>query len=225
MLSSPSMFNTPSAAQDLPPESAYIQPTLNHGLRIWWAYYWPTTVVTSFLTFCTAYWVRVFYQRAVISAQAAKILLAVSPYAITAATGLLVFRYILGKRFRDFRVALLPRVARSDATPLRPVWRRTVRVWWTFTWRSVVYTVLLSFLANVSLGIVTGMLSEMNRIMAVVVPIIQGLMIGAAVGLFVVYSNILDEEFGDFRVVLLPREAPAQNPMAASVPPQTQPSA
>lgn len=116
-------------------------------------------------------------------------------------------------------------MARSDATPLRPVWRRTVRVWWTFTWRSVVYTVLLSFLANVSLGIVTGMLSEMNRIMAVVVPIIQGLMIGAAVGLFVVYSNILDEEFGDFRVVLLPREAPAQNPMAASVPPQTQPSA
>jgi hypothetical protein len=105
------------------------------------------------------------------------------------------------------------------------VWRRTARVWWTFTWRSVVYSVVLSFLANVSLGIVTGMLSEMNSTMAVLVPMIRDLLIGAAVGLFVVYSNILDEEFGDFRVVLLPREAAAQAPMAASVPPQTQPSA
>jgi hypothetical protein len=221
------MFDMPSAAHKFQPEPAYIQPTLNHGLRIWWAYYWPTTVAAALLTFCTIYWVRVLYGRAAISAQTAKVLFGVSPYTLTAVIGLLVFRYILGKRFRHFRLALLPRAAPagSDATPLPAVWRRTARVWWTFTWRSVVYSVVLSFLANVSLGIVTGMLSEMNRTLAVLVPMIRDLLIGAAVGLFVVYSNILDEEFGDFRVVLLPREAAAQAPMAASVPPQTQPSA
>jgi hypothetical protein len=133
-------------------------------------------------TFCTIYGVRVLYGRTAISAQGARILLVVSPYALTAMIGLLVFRYILGKRFRQFRLALLPRAgaAGSHATPLPAVWRRTVRVWWTFTWRSVVYAVVLSFLANVSLGIITGMLREMNRTMAVLVPMIQVLVIGAA---------------------------------------------
>ncbi|MFZ0639865.1 MAG: hypothetical protein WA020_16505 [Candidatus Acidiferrales bacterium] len=224
MLSSPSMFNTPSAAQKFQPDAAYIQPTLNHGLRIWWAYYWPTTVAASLLTFCTAYWLRVLYQRAAISAHVVKVSLIVFPYAITAAIGVLVFRYILGKRFRHFRIALLPSASGADA-PLRPVWRRTIRVWWTFTWRAVIYGLVLSFVATVSLGLVTGFLREMGPAMAILVPLIQGLLIGAAVGLFVIYSNILDEEFGDFRVVLLPREPTAQTQAPATVPPQAQPTA
>jgi hypothetical protein len=40
--------------------------------------------------------------------------------------------------------------------------------------------------------------------------------IEAAVGLFVIYSNILDEDFADFRVNLIPRTSP--EPATASAP-------
>ena len=41
--------------------------------------------------------------------------------------------------------------------------------------------------------------------MAALMPIAFQVVIDGAVGLFVVYSAILDEEYGDFRVALLPR--------------------
>ncbi|MGH9709104.1 MAG: hypothetical protein ACRD37_00970, partial [Candidatus Acidiferrales bacterium] len=133
---------------------------------------------------------------------------------------LFIIRYILGKRFRHFRIGLLPTAGGPDTQPLRPTWKRTVRVWWTLSWRSVLYIVFLSFAASVSLGMLMGFLSEMGRAMAILVPLLESLIISGAVGLFVIYSNILDEEFGDFRVVLLPRDptarqatdSPAANP-------------
>ena len=55
----------------------------------------------------------------------------------------------------------------------------------------------------------------MSRAMATWVPIIAQVVIDGAVGLFVIYSAILDEEFADFRVALLPREpAPGAVPAA-----------
>ena len=225
MLSSPSMFNAPSETRESKTNAEYLQPTLNHGLRIWWAYYWPTTIIAGLLAFCAAFWFRVLYQRAAISAYALRDALLVIPYATTAVVGILIFRYLLGKRFRRFRLALLPSAVNADTAPLRPVWRRTLRVWWTFTWRSTIYAIVLSFLVNISLGIFLGMLQETNRVLAVTIPLVEGLVIGGAVGLFVIYSNILDEQFGDFRVVLLPREPQPQSVAATGAPPQIQPTA
>jgi hypothetical protein len=47
----------------------------------------------------------------------------------------------------------------------------------------------------------------MGGMMAVVVPIVSQIVMDGAVGVFVIYSWILDEEFGDFRVTLVPRGA------------------
>lgn len=219
------MFNAPATVHDSKPDLGYIQPTLNHGLRIWWAYYWPTTIVASLLTFCVAFWLRLLYERGEISASALRDGALVLPYVATALVGVLVFRYLLGKRFRGFRLALLARKADTQAAPLRPIWRRTLRVWWTFTWRSTIYAIVLSFLVNISLGIFLGMLRETNRALGATVPLVEGLIIAAAIGLFVFYSNILDEEFGDFRVVLLPREPQQQASTAAGAPRQIRPTA
>ena len=56
----------------------------------------------------------------------------------------------------------------------------------------------------------------MSRAAAAWVPIIAQVVIDGAVGLFVIYSAILDEEFGDFRVALLPREPAVRTVPAAS---------
>jgi hypothetical protein len=224
MLSSPSLFTAPAGARESKPADGYIQPTLNHGLRIWWAYFWPTTLIAGVLQFCAGFWLRLMYDRLVIDAHTLKDGILTAPYLTTAAIGLLIFRYILGKRFRHFRLALLPAASLSDAAPLRPIWRRTVRIWWTFTWRSLVYALIAFVIVTLPLSWFLGIFRP-SPAFASFFFLSFGTVVNAAISLFIIYSNILDEEFGDFRVVLLPREPAPKTPLAAGVPPQAQATA
>jgi hypothetical protein len=58
----PTMFESPSGAHSAPGLDDYIQPNLGHGLRIWWAYYWPTTLITLVLSFLLGLAVRVLWE-------------------------------------------------------------------------------------------------------------------------------------------------------------------
>ena len=218
------MFNAPSASSAAAPLDSYIQPTLGHGLRIWWAYYWPTNLIAAVLIFCFQFWLRKLYENVILSARATVIAMRILPYATTYIVAFFIIWYVLGKRFRHFRIALLPAAGGADAQPLRRTFKRTLRVWWAFSWRTILYLVIASVAASVSLGMLTGFLSEMGRAMAVLVPLLESLLLSGAVGLFVIYSNILDEEFGDFRVVLLPRN-PVQPTVAAPAPALQNPTA
>ena len=40
----------------------YVQPNLNHGLRIWWAFYWPTTLAATLLTIAANLGLRQIYE-------------------------------------------------------------------------------------------------------------------------------------------------------------------
>lgn len=217
MLSAPSMFNAPSVSSAAAPPGNYIQPTLSHGLRIWWAYYWPTNLIAAVIVFCFQFWLRKLYENVILSARAVVIAMRILPYATTYVVVFKIIWYVLGKRFRHFRIALLPTAGGADAQPLRRTFKRTLRVWWAFSWRTILYLVIASVAASVSLGMLTGFLSEMGRVMAIVVPVLESLVLSGAIGLFVIYSNILDEEFGDFRVVLLPRNSEQQT-LPASTP-------
>jgi hypothetical protein len=224
MPSPPSLFGAPSTVRDSKPDDGYIQPTLNHGLRIWWAYFWPTTLIAGVLQFCTGFWLRVMYERAAIDAHTLKTGLLIAPYATTAAVGLLIFRYLLGKRFRHFRLALLPVASALAAVTLRPVWGRTVRVWWTFTWRSLVYVLIAFVIVILPLSWFVGIFRPSPAFGSFFF-LFVGTVVNGTISLFVIYSNILDEEFGDFRVVLLPREPAPKTPLAPDVPPQAQATA
>ena len=61
-----------------------------------------------------------------------------------------------------------------------------------------------------------------SPLLIALVSLVLGFAIGAAVSLFVIYSSILDEEFGDFRVCLLTRRdtSPATNAAAGTSQPQ-----
>jgi len=59
----PSMFDTPPVASPVPAAlSNYIQPNLAPGLRIWWAFFWPTTWISMVMTLVVNYWARYFYK-------------------------------------------------------------------------------------------------------------------------------------------------------------------
>jgi hypothetical protein len=62
-------------------------------------------------------------------------------------------------------------------------------MWWTYTWRGIVYLVVLLVATNVPLGFVTGAITVISPALGQAFSQLMGLVIAAAVGLFVIYSN------------------------------------
>jgi len=184
----------------------YIQPSLSHGLRVWWAYYWPTSLISVVLIGMISVAFRIAWQDGLVSGNLVRWASIILPYVVTYAISLFIIHYILAKRFRHFRIALLARDISSTDQSLPRTSRRTIRVWWAFSWRAVVLSVIVRFAGSLAIGFVLAALSMMGPAMAAVVPIVFQVIIDGAVGLFVMYSAILGEEFGDFRVALLPRK-------------------
>jgi hypothetical protein len=59
--------------------------------------------------------------------------------------------------------------------------------------------------------VLNGVFSRIPLLQIVVSALVM-VAVDAAAGLFVIYSNILDEDFGDFRVCLLPLEKSVVSP-------------
>lgn len=213
MPNEPSFFNTASTGDQSSTLDNYVQPTLGHGLRIWWAYYWPTSLASLLVIVLLTIALRKAWENLLISTPVVLWSSRILPFVVVYGFSIFTIRYVLGKSFRTFRVALLPRDPASGPEVMSRSFSRTLRVWWAFCWRSVIYSLLLRFAGSVALGFTIGILSSMNRAAATLVPIIAQVVIDGAVGLFVIYSAILDEEFSDFRVALLPRE-----PVPSTVP-------
>lgn len=221
MLSAPSMFNSLAVASAAAPPSNYVQPTLNHGLRIWWAYYWPATLVSAVLSFCVAYWLRVLYQNLVVSATVFIWVARLQSYVLAYLVAIFAINYVLRRRFRRFRIALVSSTTAGTTDRLPVTAGRGLRVWWTLTWRTIVYVVIAYVVVVLPLGWFVGIFAPGPVFMGVFFSLV-GFAINGAISLFIIYSNILDEDFGDFRVVLLPRE-PTQE-AAAATPPAANPA-
>lgn len=222
MLSAPSMFNAPTVASAAAPPSNYIQPTLSHGLRIWWAYYWPTTLIAAVLSFCVAYWLRVLYQDLVVSATVFIWVARLQSYVLPSLVAIFAIQYVLRRRFRRFRIALVSTSVTEGTERLAVTAIRGLRVWWTFTWRTIVYEAIAYVVVILPLGWFVVIFAP-GPIFTAIFFLLVGIVINGAISLFIIYSNILDEDFGDFRVVLLPREPVPQN-AAAAAPPAASPA-
>jgi hypothetical protein len=223
----PTLFDAPHAGAPLP-KDGYIQPTLNHGLRIWWAFFWPTTLFTMLIVFVVNFGVRTLYENSTIPAAVANPILKFDTYVVSYAVAFVVMMNILRKNFHHFRVGLLSNHGDPGAVALPPTAARVARVWWTYSWRSFVYRLILTFLASLPLApflAIIGRLLGGGVLAGVLIAMIVSTVIDGAVGLFVIYSNILDEDLGDFRVALLPRAAPGEaivpgGPAAPPAPPE-----
>ena len=208
MLSKPGLFDAAPTGGASPSQGNYIQPNLTYGLRIWWAYYWPTFLISSFIIGALLVLLRRAWEYLILRDQVVLWVNRILPYVVVFVVSMLGIRRILGKKFRSFYIVLLPRDATFGAEPLSPTLERTLRVWWAFIWRAIVYSVVFKFAGSIGLGLTIGILTEIGgKIGALVVPFIAQVLIDAAVGSFVIYSGLLDEEFGDFRVTLVPRVA------------------
>jgi hypothetical protein len=212
MASSPSSFGDgPAAPADLIP-GGYIQPTLGHGLRIWWAFYWRNAVIAIVLSFQLGAALQWLGAQGMISLRMRPLFLQAGSYVLNFVPAIFVMYYIVRKRFRSFRIRLTS--IGDSPQALEPTPRRVFRIWWTFTWRSIVYTIALSVAMTVPMGFVVGTAAVISPLFGRLFNLLQDLIVAGAVGLFVIYSNILDEEIADFSVSLAP--AAASIPVPAS---------
>jgi hypothetical protein len=212
------MFDSPSTAPEAPPETNYIQPNFGHGLRIWWALFWPTTLIAGILTGALNYSLRRIYQDSALPGSVLGPVLKFDPYVLTYIVALFVMDYVLEKNFRHFRLGLVSNRGGEGAQQLEATVGRTFRVWWRYSWRSLVYRLILVFISTVPMSVILGVFTRMPVAQALV-QFLMTLTFEGAAGLFVIYSNILDEDFGDFRVCLLPLRKEATSPTAPATTP------
>jgi len=203
------MFDSPRNAAPAVVLTSYVQPNLGHGLRIWWAFYWPTALAAVVLAIAFNSAMRLFLQIGVIPDRL------IAPVVWGSKFDFVIFYYfaalfsmarILRKKFRTFRIGLLSDHGAESAVRLPPTMRRTVRIWWTFSWRAVVYRIIATVVASIPLAWIIGLSGALlPRGMAPFLNLGMQVAIDGIVGMFVIYSSILDEDIADFRVALLPR--------------------
>lgn len=203
----PSMFESSRPSTSVPAAlSNYIQPNFGHGLRIWWAFFWPTSLIAVTLTSALNFIVKLAYENSHVSASVAGPIIKYDNYAISYVVALFVMDYILDKKFRHFRVALLTNQGGEGAQQLDSTLSRAVRVWWTYSWRTFAYRLIATFVATIPISVMIGLFDRAPSLQAAIRFLFLVALDGAA-GLFVIYSNIIDEDFGDFRVCLLPLQS------------------
>ena len=198
------MFDAPHVAASSLPADDYVQPNFGHALRIWWALFWRTSVVAGVLSYGLGLLMRNFYAAGDLSASATVLIAKYGGYALNYAVAFFVMYYVLHKAFRHFRIALFENWGTPQARTLEPTLPRSARIWWTYTWRTIVYTVIAYIAAMVALNAAIGLLS-LGPVSGALVSFAAGIALGGAAALFAIYSNILDEDFGNFRVAIVPR--------------------
>ena len=82
-------------------------------------------------------------------------------------------------------------------------WGRALRVWWSITWRTVLFGMLIGFVVGVAAGIggnAAGIpASQVQGISSLI-----GVVIGAFISMWAV-RKALTGSFSEFRIVLLPK--------------------
>jgi hypothetical protein len=192
--------------------SDYVQPTLGHALRVWWAFYWRTLVASTVLTAVASALFQLMSQKDLISVSSAILATKLAPYVFFYSMAIPVMRFVLHKRFRRFRVAVWPLGGQPVSQVEKPTYSQAIRVWWSFTWRATIYGALATTMAGFPLRFVAGLFAPSPRASALLEMWIA-MIVQAAVALFVLYSNILDEDMSDFHVGLVAND---QEPQVAS---------
>lgn len=199
--------------------SNYIRPTFNHGLHIWWALFWPTTLISAILAAAIEFGLlRVIYEHRNIPGNLIDPIVRFIPYVISYAVTFFIMEYILHKNFRRFRIGLVSCGAKFTSHVMPATFARTARVWWTYSWRTVIWRLVIFFVASIPIGALLGIFTRMPAAQTVM-RVLVIIAIDAAAGLFVMYANILDEDFGDFRVCVLPlQNDPAASALSVATP-------
>jgi hypothetical protein len=96
--------------------------------------------------------------------------------------------------------------AGSEPRSLEPTFKRAARVWWAWVWRSVVFGGAAGLFASAVLSL-SGILERISEKAGQAVSMGAGLALAVPIGIWV-FQVILEKDFGEFRLRLMPKAAP-----------------
>ena len=93
---------------------------------------------------------------------------------------------------------------------LEPTFQRAARIWWAWVWRSVVFGGAAGLFASAVLSL-SGILEHISERAGQFVSMAAGLALAIPIGIWV-FQLILEKNFGEFRLRLVPKAAAAPPP-------------
>ena len=98
----------------------------------------------------------------------------------------------------------------KEAGFLEPTFKRAARIWWAWAWRSLVFGGAAGLFASATLSL-SGILEHISDRAGQVVSMAFGLALAVPIGIWV-FQMILEKNFGEFRMRLVPKAPPAPPP-------------
>lgn len=102
-------------------------------------------------------------------------------------------------------------VARTDSSFLEPTFQRTARIWWAWVWRSVLFGGAAGLFGSVVLSL-SGILEKISDKAGQYLGLAVGIVLAVPVGIWV-FQMILEKDFGDFRIRLVPKPPANATPL------------
>jgi hypothetical protein len=93
---------------------------------------------------------------------------------------------------------------------LDPTFKRTARIWWAWVWRSALFGGAAGLFGSVVLSL-SGILEHISEKSAQYLGLAVGVALAVPVGIWV-FQIILEKDFGEFRIRLVPKAPPASAP-------------
>ena len=93
---------------------------------------------------------------------------------------------------------------------LEPTFKRTARVWWAWVWRSALFGGAAGVFGSLVLG-VSGVLEHISEKAGQYLGLALGVALAVPVGIWV-FQVILEKDFGEFRIRLVPKAPPSTLP-------------
>jgi len=105
--------------------------------------------------------------------------------------------------------------AGKEAGFLEPTFQRAARIWWAWVWRSIVFGGAAGLFASAVLSL-SGILEHISERAGQFVSMAAGLALAVPIGIWV-FQLILEKNFGEFRLRLVPRAPPGPPPPLPSI--------
>ena len=100
--------------------------------------------------------------------------------------------------------------AGTGAAFLEPTFKRAARIWWSWVWRSVIFGGAAGLFGSVVLNL-SGVLEHISERAGQILGAAIGIALAVPVGIWV-FQMVLEKNFGEFQIRLVPKPPPAASP-------------
>ena len=178
--------------------------TWQRALSVWWLLYWRGVIGGVIIAVVIGFGIGLIGSLAGVNEEAVKFTSTVVGTPLGFVWVIVVMQMALRKRYRDFRLALIPRDPHNfKAQELEPTLSRAIRVWWLVSWRFLVGYVAIEAIVVWPISLVFQVIQMQNWAIQFALSFAISLVI-SFVWLIVVLQMALQKQYRHFKIAVVP---------------------